>query len=89
MNLFKGAASNCLKQNNFDFIRLIFSIVVCLVHSHDLSGAPELQWVDRVMSSRVAVEGFFILSGFLIFMSYDKPDSLMTYFKKRVRRLYR
>jgi len=44
--------------------------------------------MSRVFNPELAVQGFFVISGFLIFMSYANSSSLREYFVKRVRRLY-
>jgi peptidoglycan/LPS O-acetylase OafA/YrhL len=80
--------SRTLPNNNFDLLRLLFAGMVCLVHAYQLSGQADLLWITRFCSSQIAVESFFVLSGFLIFMSYEKSSSLYSYFSKRIRRIY-
>lgn len=77
-----------LRRNNFDLLRLVFSITVCLVHAQQLSGFRELSWIAKLFSSAVAVKGFFVISGFLIFMSYERTGSIAAYAAKRFRRIY-
>jgi peptidoglycan/LPS O-acetylase OafA/YrhL len=77
-----------LTRNNFDVLRLVFAGSICLVHAYVLSGFHELAGIVRILSSAVAVEGFFVVSGFLIFMSYERSSSLASYIGKRVRRIY-
>lgn len=77
-----------LTQNNFDLLRLLFAGTVCLAHSYDLSGLPQLAWLGSILSPAVAVKGFFVVSGFLIFMSYERSSSLASYAGKRIRRIY-
>ncbi|HEX6592736.1 MAG TPA: acyltransferase [Moraxellaceae bacterium] len=77
-----------LARNNLDLLRLFFATVVCLVHSYQLSGYQALSVITTVFSSAVAVKAFFVISGFLIFMSYEKSDSLSSYLEKRLRRIY-
>jgi len=75
-------------MNNFDLLRLIFAIVVCIVHAEQLSGFTELTVLTDWLSSSVAVKAFFVVSGYLIFMSYDRSASVWNYTKKRIRRIY-
>lgn len=75
-------------QNNFDLLRLLFAGTVCLVHAHTLSGFQELSRIGDILSSEAAVKSFFVISGFLIFMSYEKSSSLASYTTKRMRRIY-
>lgn len=74
-------------RNNFDFIRFCLALTVCLVHASILAGRSELAIISDILSSEVAVQGFFAVSGFLIFMSYERSRSLKSYAVKRVRRL--
>jgi peptidoglycan/LPS O-acetylase OafA/YrhL len=77
-----------LRQNNFDLLRFLFAFVVFLVHSHVLSGQESLSFLSRLLSTDIAVKSFFVVSGFLIFMSYENSSSAKSYFNKRVRRIY-
>jgi len=81
-------SSQHLKYNNFDLLRLLLSGTVCVVHTCELSGYPQLAWIARILSSAVAVKAFFVISGFLIFMSCERSSSLASYASKRIRRLY-
>jgi peptidoglycan/LPS O-acetylase OafA/YrhL len=77
-----------LRENNFDLLRFTFAFVVFLFHAHALSGAQELAIFSRHLSSDIAVKSFFVVSGFLIFMSYENSGSVSGYFGKRIRRIY-
>jgi peptidoglycan/LPS O-acetylase OafA/YrhL len=77
-----------LKSNNFDILRLGLALIVCLVHAADLSQFPALVPIALFLSSDLAVKSFFVVSGFLIFMSYEKSPDLKTYLVRRGRRIY-
>jgi peptidoglycan/LPS O-acetylase OafA/YrhL len=77
-----------LNANNFDLLRLLFAGTVCLVHAYQLSGYQQLEWIERILSSAVAVKAFFVVSGFLIFMSFERSPSISSYAGKRFRRIY-
>ena len=77
-----------LTKNNFDLLRLLFAVTVCLVHAYQLSGFEPLGIFTRLLSSTVAVKSFFVVSGFLIFMSYEHSATLVSYVHKRIRRIY-
>lgn len=62
--------------------------MVVLFHSHVLSREPSLEALSRFLSAEIAVEGFFVVSGYLVFMSFEKSRSIGDYFGKRVRRIY-
>lgn len=74
--------------NHFDLLRLTFALLVVLSHSATLSAAPELAWLPTIFSSQLAVEGFFIISGFLITASYERLRDLPRYTLHRFRRIY-
>lgn len=79
---------NRLKQNNFDLLRFVFASMVCWVHAYALTGNEQLRSITTWLSSKVAVEAFFVVSGMLIFMSYENSKSLRSYAEKRLRRIY-
>jgi peptidoglycan/LPS O-acetylase OafA/YrhL len=81
-------ANHRLNHNNFDLLRLLFATIVCLVHAQTLSGFTQLAWISQLLSSSVAVKSFFVVSGFLIFMSYERSSSFKSYAIKRIRRIY-
>lgn len=76
------------QRNNFDLLRFVFATVVLLVHAFVLSSNAKLAWINQVLSSEMAVHAFFVVSGFLIFMSYENTQELARYFEKRLRRIY-
>lgn len=77
-----------LSINNFDLLRFIFAFIVFLVHAYVLSGAQSLSILSKLFSSAIAVKSFFVVSGFLIFMSYENSSNNKRYFLKRARRIY-
>jgi len=81
------AQSIVLQNNNFDLLRFLFAFIVFLVHAYALSGEYELLFLNQWLSSEIAVQSFFIVSGFLIFMSYENSSTSLRYFEKRARRI--
>lgn len=77
-----------LSRNNFDLLRLLLAAVVCVVHAHELSGFAALGQLAGLLSSAVAVKAFFVVSGFLVVMSFERSASLASYASKRIRRIY-
>ena len=77
-----------LRENNFDLLRFLFAFVVFLVHAHALSGMTALVVFSKILSLEIAVKSFFVVSGFLIFMSYECSKNTKSYYSKRVRRIY-
>ena len=82
------------KNNNFDFLRFLFSIFVVISHAYPLSGGAEkTQWIYEVTNGQVVLaslglNGFFVISGFFIFQSLQRSKSIKSYFKKRFLRLF-
>ena len=81
------------KQNNFGFLRLLFAIAVIFSH------APEAIDGNRNRELMVSIFGtmslgdlsvccFFLISGYLILMSYQNSFSFKSYITKRVLRIY-
>ena len=77
-----------LGKNNFDLLRLLFAATVFFFHADEISGYQSLNWLSNIFSAELAVRSFFVVSGFLIFMSYEHSSSLSSYFSKRIRRIY-
>lgn len=77
-----------LFKNNFDLLRFLFATIVFLFHMSALSSANGLILYLYMLPADLAVKSFFIISGFLIFMSYENSTSNKNYFLKRARRIY-
>lgn len=77
-----------LRQNNFALLRFLFAFVVFLAHAYVLSGVETLSVLNALISSDIAVKSFFVVSGFLIFMSCENSRTTWSYFVKRARRIY-
>lgn len=81
------------RTNNFDFLRLIFASFVVITHSYPLSGSTDSELLAKLTLGQVSfsylgVKGFFIISGFLIFKSLQRCESLQDYYWKRILRLF-
>jgi peptidoglycan/LPS O-acetylase OafA/YrhL len=82
------------KNNNFDFLRFLFAILVVISHAYPLSGDNETsQWIYQITNGQmvlasIGLNGFFIISGFFIFHSLQRSTSLYDYYKKRLLRLF-
>lgn len=75
------------RENNFDIIRLLLAILVIFFHVGHISGAPQFARLPHYFSGHLAVEGFFAISGFLIFASWERASSLRDYTVKRAARI--
>jgi peptidoglycan/LPS O-acetylase OafA/YrhL len=82
------------RDNNLDFLRLFFAVLVIFSHSYPLgTGTEALEPMMRLTHGQttlgtVAVDAFFIISGFLITNSFLRSRSMPSYFRKRVARIY-
>lgn len=76
--------------NNFDALRLAFAFGVVLFHIALLPGVPGFAPAQPALglAAELGVQGFFVISGFLVYGSYERTRSAARYFEKRARRLY-
>lgn len=77
--------------NNFDFIRLVAALLVIEGHSFALSDInlvePFSRLVKSTYSGEIAVDIFFLISGYLITKSYLSSNNLFKYILNRVLRI--
>lgn len=79
-------------ENNFDFLRFLLASFVIITHSYALLGMTEndllMQVTDgQVRFSTLAVRGFFVISGYLIYLSLGRSPSVWNFLKKRILRI--
>lgn len=76
------------KDNAIGFIRLILAIFVIVQHSYVLLGhADPLSGIGLISFGALGVNGFFILSGFLITSSWLNSKNLINYVWRRILRI--
>lgn len=78
-------------QNNFDFLRLLFATLVIFSHSFPLTAQEEIVAIltnGQIGLGHLSVSIFFIMSGYLIFISLKNSYSILDYFWKRCLRLF-
>ncbi len=82
--------SAALAANRFDFLRLAFACGVFAFHAWVLAAFAPDGAVERSLGhmAELSIQGFFIVSGALVFGSLERTRSLLTYASKRIRRLY-
>ncbi|MFY0713476.1 acyltransferase [Seonamhaeicola sp. NFXS20] len=76
-----------INTNNFDFLRVVFASTVAISHLIELSGIEIFQPYSVFFNTRLAIDGFFVISGFLIAKSFQNSASLKDYIIKRIKRI--
>jgi peptidoglycan/LPS O-acetylase OafA/YrhL len=81
------------RQNNFDFLRFLLAAGVIFSHSFSMQRGRDAEPLMRFSKGQIefgslAVDGFFILSGYLIAQSFEHSKSVGDYLRKRVLRIY-
>lgn len=82
-----------INKNNFNLLRLFFAILVILSHSSEfIDGNRDRELLTQIFNTisfgDLAVDGFFILSGYLIVKSWDSNKDIFEFLKKRIIRIY-
>lgn len=81
------------RTNNFNLLRLTFAVLVLLSHSFELvDGDRSRELLTSVFHTltfgELAVDGFFLLSGYLIVQSWQLSPRIDSFLKKRILRIY-
>jgi peptidoglycan/LPS O-acetylase OafA/YrhL len=81
------------RDNNFNFLRLLFALLVLVSHAPELAdGNRSRELLTRMFHTlsfgEVAVDGFFLLSGYLIVQSWERHPNLWDFGQWRLRRIY-
>ncbi len=81
------------EKNNFDFLRILFASLVIVTHSYALIGLPEIDIMSAFTNGRsslsfIGVRGFFTISGFLIYTSFERTQSPLGFLWKRFIRIW-
>jgi len=76
-------------QNNFNLLRLMFALMVAVYHAIALPGLAGWEQAEGWTSllAEIGVQGFFVLSGYLVWASLERSPTLGLYAEKRARRL--
>ena len=80
-------------NNNFGFLRLVLALLVLLSHSPELIDGNRSREIftnifHTISFGELAVDGFFLLSGYLIIQSWQRTPKLGNFVKKRILRIY-
>lgn len=82
-----------MHKNNFGFLRLLFASLVIVSHSSEIiDGNRSRELLTMAFGTltfgEVAVDAFFIISGYLVLKSFETSASPLSYLVKRVRRIF-
>ena len=80
-------------ENNFNVLRVVLALLVIFSHSYPVSGivaGEPLELLSRGQASfgSVAVDSFFMISGYLITQSWLRRRGFIDYLRKRMLRIY-
>lgn len=73
-------------DNNFTVLRLVLALLVVLGHFKLFNGTASPPWPFNYAA--LAVECFFVVSGYLVANSFDRDPDLRRFFIKRICRIY-
>lgn len=79
-------------QNNLNLLRLFFAWLVIVGHSYDLIGGgdsrePLYELFGTIPSHYLAVNAFFVLSGYLIAKSWHNDPCIRRFLQRRIARI--
>jgi peptidoglycan/LPS O-acetylase OafA/YrhL len=80
------------RENNFGFLRLLFAMLVIVSHSPEIiDGSRANEILIKIFGTLslgdISVDGFFLISGYLVTKSYIRSESTYFYFCKRILRI--
>ncbi|GAB2461589.1 acyltransferase [Comamonas humi] len=75
-------------RNNFDSLRLLAALAVLYSHQFPITGTTPPPWMNVAMIGGVAVMTFFVISGYLVTLSWWAQPRLVAFTAKRVLRIW-
>lgn len=82
------SGSDVVRFKNINELRLMFALSVLISHAIQLGQFASYDILRTIFSSEIAVQGFFILSGFLVFGSYSRMLNIRSFYMRRFFRIY-
>ncbi|RYF05674.1 MAG: acyltransferase [Oxalobacteraceae bacterium] len=88
-----ASVTKSLFSGNFGALRLLMSCLVIVGHTPELIDGNRhreifTQLFGTMSFGELAVDGFFLISGYMLALSVEKSGTLARYFIKRVARIY-
>jgi peptidoglycan/LPS O-acetylase OafA/YrhL len=83
-----AVAGVTLRTNNFDLIRLLAAMQVVVSHGGEYLGVALWRPLMTVLGFLPGVPIFFVVSGFLISLSWERAPSAGHYLRNRLLRIY-
>lgn len=82
-----------MRANQFGIVRLVLAALVLFSHSFPLAdGFTQVEPLRKLTGTttfgELAVDFFFVISGYLVSQSLDRSRSVGSYLSKRIRRIY-
>lgn len=84
----ENASGGERQLRNIAELRLLFAASVVLSHAAALLGDDRHRSLRTLLNSEAAVQGFFILSGYLVCGSYARIQSPIAFYRRRLLRIY-
>ena len=72
-------------SNNFDLMRLLLAVLVVFTHWNILTGSNSDYFIFHL--SGVAIDSFFVLSGYVVWSSWQRDPSVKNFYIKRFFRI--
>ncbi|WP_429949013.1 acyltransferase family protein [Comamonas sediminis] len=76
------------QANNFDALRLAAALAVLFSHQYPVTGTTPPEWMNVAMVGGVAVMAFFVISGYLVTLSWFSQPRLWVFCAKRALRIW-
>jgi peptidoglycan/LPS O-acetylase OafA/YrhL len=84
----KASLNTSKHANNFDALRLIAALMVLYSHQYPITATTPPNWMNVAMIGGVAVMIFFVISGYLVTISWLAQPRLLPFLGKRVLRIW-
>jgi peptidoglycan/LPS O-acetylase OafA/YrhL len=76
------------RKNNLGLVRFLLAIVVFVAHFLELTQIKDLSFLTPWAKSVLAVQLFFMLSGYFSVSSFERSKTVLSFFIKRFLRIY-